>query len=229
MTLSEIRTRIRLMMPEADTTVINNQDLDILINDAVMDITSKTECIQNYADQTVTADTQEYSKPTDAISITAVYYGGSGNWEKLPRVTMDFLSNEVDEDWFDDTGTIYAYFIRRDKIGLYQIPTSSEAGTDYLRVYYVEQPDTLSDNGDVPFNSLNHLKSYHELIILYVIYHLKQIVGKWQQSDYIEKNYLAKTVNMKVELNRMEDFQQVIRPYHKGAGGSSLKQNPLDQ
>jgi hypothetical protein len=223
MTLGTIRNRFRLMMPEADTGVISNTNLDLLANDAVLDITRRTDCLQNYADQDVTASTQTYDTPSDSIKILGVYYGGSSNWEKLSCVTMDFLANEIDTDWLTATGTIYAYFFaERNKIGLYKIPTSAEAGTNYLRIYYVEQPDALVNDSDIPFNSVTNLYPYHELIILYLMFKVKQIVGKFEQSNQIEANYLIKCREMKVELKKLDDFQQVIRPYYKGNAGSSI-------
>ena len=230
MTLTQIRTRFRLLVPEVTSTILSDTNLNLFINDGALDVVRRTDCLWNYADQTVTAATQTYSVPSDAVRILAVYYGGTGSWKKLPCVTMDYLGNEINQDWFDNTGTIYGYFeAEQNKIGLYQIPTSAEAGTDYLRIYYIEQPDTLVNDSDIPFNNTTNLYPYHDLVLLYVIYKAKQMVGKWEQATVIENNYLAKCREMKVELNKLNDFQQSIRPYYKGIGGPSLKQNPLEQ
>ena len=229
MNLSEIRNKIRLMVPEANTTVISNSNLDILINDGALDIVKRTDCLQNYDDQDVTADQQEYTLPTDAIKVLAVWYGGSEAWEKLPCITQDWLANEIDAEWMNKTTTIYGYYLRADKVGLYQIPTSAEAGTDYLRIFYTEQPDTLSEDSNIPFNSQTQLYPYHELIMLYGMYKIKQILGKWEQAKVIETDYLMKCAEMRRELQKLDDFLQPITPYYKGGGGSSIKQNPLDQ
>jgi len=229
MNLDGIRKRVRLLVPEATTGVLDNQNLELLINDGALDVVAKTDCLQNYADQDVTAAVQEYSIPTDAIKVLAVYYGGTGSWEKLPLVTMDHLANEIAPDWFARTGTIYAYYKRRDYVGLYQTPTSAEAGTSYLRIYYSEQPATLSSDSDVPFEGIVQLYPYHELIVMYAMYHVKQILGKWEQAKIIEQDYVAKAAAMKVEVRNLDDFQQVIRPYYKGGSGASMKQDPLDQ
>ena len=230
MNLAQIRTRFRLLVPEVNDSILSNTNLDLFINDGALDVTRRTDCLWNYADQTVTAATQTYAVPSDAGRVLAIYYGGTGNWEKLPCVTMDYLANEIDPDWFNNTGTIWAYFeAEQNKIGLYKTPTSAEAGTDYLRVYYVENPDTLVNDSDIPFNGVTNLYAYHDLMLLYVMYKAKQMMGKWEQATVIETNYLAKCREMKVDLNRLHDFQQVIRPYYRGIGGSSLKQNPLGQ
>lgn len=218
------------MVPGVTDVVLSNANLDTLANDGVLDIIRRTQCLWNYVDQTVTASTQKYAVPSDSLKTLAVYYGGTGNWDKLPCVTMDYLANEVDDEWQNNTGTICAYFeAEGNQIGLYKIPTSNEAGTDYLRIYYVEQPDSLSTDSDIPFNGKTNLYPYHDLIILFLMYKGKQIQGYWEQAIVIENNYLAKCKEMKVELNKLDDFQQPIRPYYKGSGGSSLKQNPLDQ
>lgn len=229
MNLSDIRSRVRLLAPEATTGVIDNMNMNSLINDAALDVVYRTNCLQNYADKTVVAATQEYDVPTDCLKVLAVYYGGTGEWEKLPEVTMTWLSNQVDDDWFDDTGTTYAYYKRAAKIGLYKTPTSSEAGTNYLRIFYIEQPDTVSSDSDVPFNSITNLYHLHELIYLHVMSKIKQMRGKWDEAKLIEADYLSKCEKAKVECAKLDDFQQPIRPYHRGGGGSGLKENPLDQ
>jgi hypothetical protein len=216
-------------MPEATTSVISDADLTSLLNDGQLDIARKTECIESSADSTVVASTQEYSIPTGCIRVTDVYYGGTGEWEKLPMVSREFLANEIDDSWFDTTGTTYGYYRRADKVGLYCTPTSNEAGTNYLRIYYIKQPDTLSGDTDEPFDSLDHLKPYHESVLLYAMFHAKWLVGKWEQADVIEAKYLSRVRDMEVELSRMDDFQQVIQPYHRRGAISSVKQNPLDQ
>jgi hypothetical protein len=229
MNLGNLKSRIRLLVPEATTTIISDVNLEALLNDGQLDVVGRTDCLQNYADQTVTATVQEYSIPIDCIKVLAVYYGGTGDWEKLPMVTMDYLSNQIDADWINDTGTTYAYYLRGDKIGLWQTPTASEAGTNYLRAFYIKQPDTLLGDTSIPFDSVANLYPYHELVYLYVAYKIKQMVGKWEQAKFIEEEYLAKCREMKVEINKIDDFQQPITPYYKGNGGASLREDPLDQ
>lgn len=217
------------MVPEADTSVVTNSQLDDLLNDGALDIARRTECLKNYAEDTLVDGTTEYDKPSDAIRITSVYTGGTGSWEKMPQVTMDFLAHNVNDTHLNDTGTTYGWYERRDKVAIYRTPTASEAGTDYLRMYYIEKPDTLSADADIPFNSLNHLYPYHELIYMYATYKVKQALGKWEQAKIIESDYLGRTIEMKVELSRLDDFQQPIRPTYKGGAVYSPKQNPLSQ
>lgn len=229
MNLSDLRARFRLAVPEADTNVVTNSQLDALLNDGALDLARRTECLKNYADQDLTAATAEYDKPSDAIRIMGVYVGGTGSWEKMPQVTMDFLAHNVDDSYLDDTGVTYGWYDRRDKVGIYKIPTSTEAGTSYLRIYYVEKPDTMSDDSHVPFNSLNHLYPYHELVYMYATYKTKQAIGKWEQAKVIEADYLLKSMEMRMELSRLDGFLQPIRPIHDQGTAYSPKQNPLNQ
>lgn len=230
MTLGDVRTRFRLMMGgQAPESVISNTELDYLINDGLKDVALRSECLEASNDQDVTASTQEYTVPNDCVKITSVYYGGSGDWEKLTEVTPDWLANEIDSEWLNDSGTTYGYYKRGNKIGLYKIPGSSEAGTNYLRIYYIQQPTELTLTTDVPFSGYYHLYLYHDLIVLYTMYKMKQILGLWEQAKTIETEYMLKCAEMKKEIHKLDDFQQVIRPYYKGGPASSLKQNPLDQ
>ena len=229
MTLENLISRFRLLVPECPSTVISDADLTSLLNDGQLDITMKTNCLAQYAEQNVVDGTQEYSIPSDSIKITAVYYGGTGNWEKLPEVTMNWLSQNRGDDWINDTGEIMTYFKRRDKIGLYKTPTSSEAGTNYLRIYYTEQPDSLTGSTNVPFSGLAHLYPYHELVLLYAMYKAKQVIGKYEQSKYLESDLMVKANRMKIEIGKLDDFNQVVTPYYKSKTGYGLKENPLDQ
>ena len=217
------------MMPEAPTNVLSNANLDILLSDGNKDVAVRTECLETTYDQDVTAAQQEYDLASDCVRLLGVYYGGSGSWEKLPEVTTDHLANEIDPDWFDLTGEILAYFKRGNKVGLYKTPTSKEAGTSYLRQFYVQQANTLTNDSDSALRGYYHLASYSELVILYAMYKAKQMLGLWEQAKTIELEYFAKCKEMKLEVHRLDDFQQVIRPYYKGIGGASMKQNPLQQ
>ena len=230
MTLTQIRTRFRLLVPEVNSGILSDTNLNLFINDGALDVVRRTDCLWNVYDQDVVDGTRTYSPPSDSIKILEVWYGGTGAWEKLPKVTMQFLAHEIDDEWMNNTGTICSYYeAEQNTIGLYRTPTSNEAGTSYLRIYYVEQPDTLVNDSDTPFNNMTNLYPYHDLILLYAMYKAKQMMGKWEQAVAIENNYLAKCREMKVELNKLDDFQQPIRAYYKGIGGASIKQDPLSQ
>jgi len=216
-------------MPEAPTSVIDNTQLTALLNEGQIDVARRTECLESYTDSDVVAATQEYSIPSKAIRIQGVYYGGSDNWEKLPMVTMEFLANDIDPAWFDLTGTISGYYLRADKVGLFRIPTASEAGTSYLRIYTIDKPTDMANDSDEVYDGVDKLVSYGELPVYYAMYHAKMIVGKYNQADLLEARYLLKVAEMKKEMNRMDDFQQPITPYYKNVVGWSGKQNPLSQ
>ena len=227
MTLTDLKNRFRLMVAEA--TGINDTDLLSLLNDGALDIARRTECLLSYADQDVNDAQQEYDLPTDCIKVLSVYYGGTGEWEKLPEVTTEYLANELGVDWLNDTGETTAYYKRANKIGLYKIPTSAEAGTSFLRIYHIEKPDALSTGSDVPLNGQTQLYPYHELLVIYAMYQAKKVMGKWEQAKVIEAEYLGKCMEAKIELQKLDDFMQPITPYYKGSSSISLKQNPLDQ
>lgn len=225
-----MRARVRLLVPEVKTTgALSNDDLDILLNAGALDVAMRTYCLITTATATVVASTQEYTLPSDCLKLLSVLYGGSGNWEKLEATTEDWLDRYIN-DWRNVTGTIYAYYRRgNDTIGLYKTPTSSEAGTDYLKYIYVEKPDSMTITTSDPFNNDTSLLPYHELVVLYAQSRIKSMLGKQGQADSIEANYLMKCREMKRNIGLEADNQQPIRPYYKGNSASSLKQNPLRQ
>ncbi len=228
MELTDLRARARLLNPEATTTVITNENLDKLLNDGQIDVAERTNCLNTYADHDVTAAQDEYVLPDDCIKLLYVLYGGTGEWEKLTSRTEQWMDQHMGE-WRDDTGAVVAYMKRGNLIRVYKTPTSNEAGTSYLRTYYVQKPDIMQVATDEPFNGEELLTPFHNLPVLYARYHLKEMLGKYKQASDLEKKYVVGCNRMKRSVSYQPDLNQVMYPYYKRSYGASFKQDPLDQ
>ena len=224
MNLGELRTRLRLLNPEATSAVVSDANVNLLLNEGAETVANKTDCLVTYDTQDVISGTQEYSLPTDCLKPLYVVYDD----DIIPCVTQEWLDQYI-PDWRGETGSTELYYRRANYIGLYKEPTANEAGTDLLKIYYVKKPTSMSSDSADPFDSDPTLTPYHNLVVTYARAKCKEIVGKMQQAQLLYSEFEAKCREMKREINYEPDLSEPIRPYYKGAAGKSRKQNPLDQ
>lgn len=174
-TLGELKTAIRNRVndnPDAtNKRTWSDTILEERINEAHEHIVNETWCLYSRVLGTITVSVQEYTLPSDALSIQRVSIQSATNdseYYKLPRSTVRKEDKKTSSWEGLNDGKPIRYYERRNRIGLIPPPNSRYAGNRKLKIDYIEYPDELSDDNAYPFNSRKKLFGYHKLIIDYV-------------------------------------------------------------
>jgi len=226
MELTDLKTLFNTEFPSGAVT---DTEKLIWFNNACQDIVRRTLCLRTSYTLDIAAATQEYDLSSSVLMIDAdggvCYYDSNSVWQRLEAASMNWLDNNV-TNWRSKTSdTLTGYYKKGQTLGVYPKPITAK--TDGLRVYYIAKPNVLSANTDVPFDDDESLTPYHTLIIAYSLWKAKQKRGKFTQAEVYKTEYYNGIVMMNREIHFEPDYQQVIRPYFKGAASHALKEDPL--
>lgn len=167
-TLSDVRTDVRSRLDESSARLWTDAELNRWINEALRDIARRCETLQAYDDINVTANTQEYTLPTDLLRVYRVEYRPTGG-QVFPLEYRDF--NSMDSVWYSQQtssrGRPYWFtmwgFPPSLKIILYPTPASTDGA---IRVYHYRLPAEVSTDGA----TLELPSGWHDLVALYCEY-----------------------------------------------------------
>ncbi len=153
MTREEIRDLCRKRLGETTSAFWSDAELNTWINNAGHDIAFRTKCLRTNGTFTSVADTASYNLTTQfpkILTINEVYYYTDGTtWQKLDPTSRTRLDAEHPGWQSVESGTPYEYWWDREEntIYLYVPPSSDQAGTDYVKLYYCyDYTDMSSDS-----------------------------------------------------------------------------------
>lgn len=169
LTLAEIETAVRRNVRDTASSSslqkYSDAYLDVLINEGQRDVINQTWAISKSSSITLVDATASYSLPSDLITI----WRATRQNENL--LELDFPQQDADaadESWETQAGEpryFYTSFTTPQSVTLYPVPTSTYAGT--LKVFYFSYATDLSSDSDEPFNSIDRLSGYHDLLVYY--------------------------------------------------------------
>ena len=165
LTLSELRTDIRLRIKDTSSTRQRFSDTHLLtiINQGQRDVINTTWAISKSTTITLVAGTQYYTLPTDILQIQRV----TNEYANLPEVTLQQQDTDnANTDWESDSDTPIYFFqnkARTTEVGI--APTPTAGGT--LRIIYYATASSLSSDSDEPFNGEDRFNNYHDLLVHY--------------------------------------------------------------
>ena len=181
-----------------------------------------TGCLQTI-DTSVTsvAGTAPYNKPTNCLRLIRIIYANKRIYS-IPIEDLDIKagSGEIGSPWQDNSGTPTNYYETFTQFVLYPKP---EATGDIIGREYLIKPTDLVNTIDVPFNAVDYLEDYHDLLVSYVLY---QCLLEDQLEFYVEhKNIFEKgMVSLRNEMRNKPDelltFSLVKR--RKGLGHGAI-------
>lgn len=158
------------------------------VNDGMVDVVSKSHCLEDTEDISLIADQTEYSIVGSYIVVKAVHYVNASSVAKaLIRGAPESvgLVNDVGEPvfWYDWAGELGAY------------PTLDSVTTEKLTVYFVTRPSPIALTGDISVPAI-----YDKALTMYVV------AQAWLKEKQLEK--YAKTMALyQAELDRYrQDF-----------------------
>jgi hypothetical protein len=136
LTKSIIRDRARALLDEAVAGFWSNTELENWIDDAAIDISTKTYCCEVSGSVTLATGVQIYNVSTDYIKILGAVYASEGLKQITPWMTG--LQYAV------STGAPKYFFDIIDKVGFYPVPTTTENGT-IVTVYYAQVTSNIAN------------------------------------------------------------------------------------
>jgi len=180
-TLKQIREDIRYELRDIIQFTMkpkfNDQIYNTLINEAQKDMVSRTRCLETVLYMNTTADTMEYSLPSDLLLIEEVKYANVSSsltvvfsttgFKSLERYTIMGLNSNFPY-WETLKGMPLRYTVVGSTMIFQPIPSVSFSGENRVKIYYYRKVNSLVNDSDIPFNGLDYLVPYHSIIKWYV-------------------------------------------------------------
>lgn len=193
LTLSEIRTEIRVRIKDTDSTRRRYTDsqLNAIVNQTQRDVINVSWVVKESTEIALVAYTTYYTLPTDLIAIERL----TKDYKNLPETSLQELDSRFNNStWATTNGTPDRYFqdpVQPDKVGVYPVPsTTTHMGT--LRMNYFSQGTTLSSDSDEPFNGEDRYAPYHDLLIYDPVYKIMLLEGEAAKASEYRAYYEAR-------------------------------------
>lgn len=141
---STIVTNARSYLNESSASYWSDNELLAWINDGIIDIATRSKCLDSTEDITLVTDQLEYTLSNSYIGITSAIYSDGSSYKGLTRIDIKKISRTTDPDetepvcWYEWNG----------KIGIIPLANSDVNG-DTVTVYLVERPSTVALNENI--------------------------------------------------------------------------------
>lgn len=213
-TLSTLRGRVRVRVDEASAQFWADTDLDQWINEAARDIARRSETLQATTEFDATADTQEYTLPTDVIKVHRAEYANNTDRDTVtPLEYRDY--NTMDSVWWSQQvqsrGDPYWFtmwgFPPSLKMVVY--PTPSDTVTNGFKVFYYRLPAAATTDGDnieIPQGWEDLAEDYCEYMAL-----RKDGDPRWQEAKQLYEQKIDGFIDM---TRRWTDQAGVVATQH---------------
>jgi len=203
MNRAEVREFFRTECPEIPTRVVSDALLNkwLLVGDK--DVAARTRCIVD--DDGTTITTSEDDERFDLMSEITNFFDidnwpGGGvvyNGKRLIQTTIAEL-DQMSPSWRSNSSGTPTKYYRRGKNIFLNRPIDSEA--DDLIIYAVLVSDDFNSDSKLPFNELTYLTPFHFSLVKWLIWKAKAKVGKPQDAQKAQAEYLEYTLWMKKEI-----------------------------
>lgn len=201
MTLDNFKKLARALIPGAKSTVVKPTILELVLNNAVIDIAAFTVCLKANKKFNVIADQDEYniSSVVDDFLVpdkSGLYWnigdGTTPDWEQLESRTLAWLDKNR-PTWRDDaSGDPIDYSIDGDVLTIN--PPPDTALTNGLWLYYGKKPVAMTAGGQYPFSGSTteypHLVIFDDAILEYAKWKLAPMLNKKVNEELARKEYL---------------------------------------
>ena len=211
-TLAELRAAERYKLNDSTVTSHSpywtDAELNIRNNDIQRQIAQYTRCMYVSSIATPVAETKEYSIPPNCISIDRVSFlqtTSTTSYRKVEAITMGGLDVKI-PTWENNTsGKPLYYYERGDKIGFDRPVSATYASTDAIKIDYYKYPTNMTTDSDEPFEGIDYLELYHDVIVLGVVAMCKEDEGKGNEAANITAKYIAGINGMMDSLQHKTD------------------------
>lgn len=213
MTLAQLRTLARAMIPGAKIDRISNDVLDLVLNLGVVDIAAYTICLKANSKFAVEADEDEYSLSVVcpnylAVDKSGLWWNNGTTWRPVYPRTLKWLDENVQNWRSRSSGSPLYYSIDGDVLTISPPPATALA--DGFWLYYGRKPNPMTEEGHYPFSGSTteypHLSIFDLAIIKYAKWQIEPMLNKDQDSNLSLREYM-KEREEKIDLfNRRLDI-----------------------
>ena len=196
LTLLEIRDEVRLRIKDVGVggqrQRFTDTQLNEFINQTHRDVVNVTWAVKKSVTIVLAANTTFYSMPTDFITVDRLVFDNR-NFEEVSVQGLDSRFNNA--DWRTTPGAPEIYFRdeqKPDQIGFYPFPDDDGTSTGTVVMgYFAIAPDMTSDS-DEPFDAINRLQQYSDLMIYEGAYKVFLIEGETNKALEYRQYYEAR-------------------------------------
>lgn len=200
MTLGNLRTLCRLIVPEAKASRVNNTNLTLTINTVVQDINARLKLLNQDEKFNVVAEQYKYDSSGIVsrffkIDNLGLYWNAgsatSADWRRLYPRTLKYLDNNFPQ-WRDADSGDPLYYAKKGRY-LYIYPTPDTALDSGFWLYYIQNPIPMSSDSSYPFGGTSEIPEYSILtdcIIAGVKFWILPMTGKSEQRQQAFTEYL---------------------------------------
>jgi len=219
MNFGDLKSISRGIVPGAKTSVISNTVRDLILNEGAKNVAALTQPLKTSTLFAATADIDEYDLTTidsKFLSITeeGLWWDNGTNWIQLKPRTIKWLDDNY-STWRDaDSSDPEYYYQYGDTIGVYPAPDTTLA--DGFKLYYSEQPPTMTSNAKFPFGGdteISRLAILSESILTYWRVQALKIIGKASGDEITiaKKDYMEEVAEKAVLINNRFDISADMR------------------
>jgi hypothetical protein len=199
--VGEIVTSVQRQFGDDSGAQITQTDIIRWINQAMVDIARKTDCVQDHKEASVTAGDNNYGLPDDFLNVRKVTYNDS----PLQSTTMEIADIMWPERMLSASGggNPQYYYIWAKVLYLY--PTPATTGSGNLDIYYSRLPAAVTGTLDVPEIPV----TYHEDIEKYCLSKAKELDDSMDESALLKKIYDDRIIESRYEENKSDSYPSV--------------------
>jgi len=198
--LGEIETKVRQQVRDTGTGTslqrYSDTVLDGFINEGMRDVVNQTGCLDQIYNITLVANTTFYALPSDFIAIQFARFKDVSNNTYNLEEKNERSFRQSNPDWQRQTGKPVNYFTRTstsaetNELALYPIPsTATHLGT--IIVDYVSQTSDMVSDSDEPFDGLDSMNPYHNVLVDYATARIKLIEGRTDEGNAYGQLYIS--------------------------------------
>jgi hypothetical protein len=212
MTLENLRTMCRAMIPTATAQKVSEPFLDLLINEGVKDIAAYTACLKDNTKFNVTEDVDEYNLSTLIPSYIVpdkpgLWWNDGTLWKKLNPRTIAWLDSNR-PNWRNlESSDPQDYSIDSGIVTL--VPTPDTTLANGLWLYHGKKPTPMTDKSHYPFSGSTTEYAYLSMFDLSIVYYVKwkiePMVSMENSEDLTEMNYKKEREEKFMLLKRRPD------------------------
>ena len=212
MNVGVIKRRVKRQFGDTSGAQITDEDIIDWINQGMVDIVRRTECLVSHRQASVVQNDPSYTLPPDVLFIQRVTLDGN-TLASTSQQSIDYLGRDTDNA---GAGTPYTYFLSGNVINLY--PKPSVDGNDNLDIFYVRMPTEVAVDNDVPEIPL----FMHEDIIRYCLARAKELDDDLEGAAALGQEYDSRMNNALFEIKGQpaDSYPSVrVLPGDWGEGG----------
>lgn len=213
MTLLQLKTMARMLVPGAKKNLISDTNLELILNNGARAVAQASKCLATSELVNVTADTETYdltSILTRFLGFTeaGLWYLNSSTWKQIHPKTIKWLDENY-PNWRQlENGTPRYYSVEGDELRL--IPHPEDATSNGMWIHYFQAPQLMTASGHYPFGyttEIERLIPLQEAILSYSSWKLTLTLNEGKDDYAAMENAYLRTLKEKIrEINRRPDI-----------------------